>query len=273
MNRPSVGGGAINWRALVLAGQRLGTVDPVAEAAGVEVKVLAPVGDQSMLSRVCNAIIALPEFSAVAVIGNALLLKKHEDFANLKNIEWIQQHQSSPVASVHTYLQSITEKSTALFVTTGDHALLKSEWVSHFLDESTKQKADIVIGVARFNDADVKRERRRRTLYKFNEGAYAGCNMYAVLTPHVERLLAFWVEMERKRKRPLRMISLLGWGTLMRYIFGHLTLDALLKRLSARLGCRITYVTIPDTLAATDVDTVSNWNQVCQILGEPEDSA
>lgn len=273
MKQPTDANKTLDWRALVLAGHRLGTVDAVAEAAGVGVKVLAPVGGVSMLHRVYSAIVALPEFASITMIGNTMLLSKHKDFSNLTNIEWINQHQSSPVASVHTYLQSINnEKSTALFVTTGDHALLKSEWVSYFLDESSKHKADIVIGVARFDDSDVKREGRRRTLYKFNDGAYAGCNLYAVLTPHVERLLAFWVEMETSRKRPLRAISLLGWSTLTRYMLGRLSLNDMLQHLSTRLGCRIAYVTMPDQLAATDVDTIDNWKQVCKILEESEDS-
>ena len=255
-----------NWRSLILAGDRHERLNPVAEIAGVDVKVLAPVAGSSMLRHVYDILNSIKRINTIAIIGHAMLLRQHDDFVDLKNIEWIQQDQPSPVTSAYTYLKSVNDDSTALFVTTGDHALLKADWVDFFLEESIQKKADMVIGLTRFDRQAARRERGRRTLYRFKDGAYSGCNMFALMTPRLDRVLALWMEIEKARKSPLRVVSLLGWHMAVRYLFGRLGVGELLDFVSEKFDCRISFVTMPDPLTATDVDSVEDWHRVCELV-------
>lgn len=256
----------MNWQALILAGQRPGGQDAVADAAGVKVKALAPVGDCVMLKRVYNALSALDEFTNISVIGHAALLKQHRDFADISNITWVQQQQPSPSLSVLAHFQSI-EKSGPLLITTGDHALLQSDWVSFFLKEAEKSGADLVAGVANFKQAE-KKIYGKRTLYRLKDGAFSGCNLFALMTPKAERLLTFWKDMEDLRKKPLRVISVFGIGMVMRFLLGNLTLAHALTLASSRLNCRLSAVVLPDPKAAIDVDHPNDWQLAQRLVAE-----
>ena len=77
----------------------------------------------------------------------------------------------------------------------------------------------------------------------------------------------FWRRVEAQRKHPLRVIRILGWTTVLRYLLGRLTLDKALGLLSARLGCTAVAVVLPYAEAAIDVDTVADWQEAGRIAG------
>jgi hypothetical protein len=52
------------------------------------------------------------------------------------------------------------------------------------------------------------------------------------------------------------MFRLLGWGAVIRYLLGYLTLDEALDRLSRKFRLRIRAVILPYAEAAVDVDSV-----------------
>jgi hypothetical protein len=77
----------------------------------------------------------------------------------------------------------------------------------------------------------------------------------------------FWQRVEAERKHPLRVIRILGWTTVLRFLLGRLTLDDALGRLSVRLGCTAGAVVLPYAEAAVDVDTVADWQDAERIAG------
>ena len=76
----------------------------------------------------------------------------------------------------------------------------------------------------------------------------------------------FWRRVEGERKRPWRMLRALGWGTVLRYLTGRLTLGQALERRSLPLGVRIGTVLLPYPEAAVDVDKVSDREYAERIL-------
>ena len=83
-------------------------------------------------------------------------------------------------------------------------------------------------------------------------------------------LVEFWTQVERERKRPLRLIRRLGWVMLIRYILGTLSLSDALNELSQRLGLSIKDIILPFPEAAIDVDTPEDLALVEQIVQKQE---
>jgi hypothetical protein len=79
---------------------------------------------------------------------------------------------------------------------------------------------------------------------------------------------AFWRRVEQQRKNPLKVMSILGWLTVLRYMLGSLTLMDVIDRLSQRLGCKAGIVVMPFPEAAIDVDTKIDWHFVEQIAAQ-----
>ena len=47
---------------------------------------------------------------------------------------------------------------------------------------------------------------------KFKDGAYCGCNLFGFLNPRAHRAAQFWRQIEQERKKPLKMMRILGWA-------------------------------------------------------------
>ena len=101
---------------------------------------------------------------------------------------------------------------------------------------------------------------------KFKDGAYCGCNLFAFLTPRAHRAAKFWRQIEQERKKPLKMMRILGWRTVVRYLSGRISLDEGLEQISRKLKIRARAILLPFPEAAVDVDTVDHWHFVQSLV-------
>ena len=72
--------------------------------------------------------------------------------------------------------------------------------------------------------------------------------------------------MDKHRKRPWRLVSRIGAGSLARYALGRLELDEALVRLSKRIGARAALLALPFPECALDVDRPEHLKLVQEIL-------
>lgn len=254
------------WNALILAGQRAAT-DPVAIAANVATKALAPVGGRTMLKSVHDVLVNLDNLSKIAITGDIALLIQHEDFISTTSTLWVQSL-SSPVLSTLEGLSMLGYQHPVL-LTTADHALLQAEWVIYFLEQAEATDADVVVALVDLGAAASPLSGRRRTAYKFSDSAYGGCNLFAVMTPRATRVIEFWRHMEKARKTPWRIIAALGFWPVIKFAMGRLSLAEGMALLSKKLNCKVTAVVLPDPLAAVDIDQPSDWHLAQKLAEEP----
>jgi CTP:molybdopterin cytidylyltransferase MocA len=80
--------------------------------------------------------------------------------------------------------------------------------------------------------------------------------------PRSDRAAQFWRRIEQERKKPLRMMQILGWWTIVRYLLGRITLDNGLEKLSHKMQIGVRAVQLPFPQAAIDVDTEDDWHFV-----------
>lgn len=264
MNKPNT-----TFAAIVLAADRA-PGDPVAEAAGVCCKSLAPVGGRPMVVHVLDALAGARAIDAIVLCGPHQSAIDQEAALRSKiasgETRWIES-QATPSSSAHRALQSISE-DTKVLVTTADHALLSSRMVDHFCCEARTSGCDIVAGLASHDLVAAAFPETRRTIIKLRDGAYCGCNLFAFLTPRARVAARLWQTVEEKRKKVARLISALGWLAVVRYALGLLSLEEVLERISGRMGLRAGVVIMPFPEAAVDVDSVSDWKLVRKIMAD-----
>ncbi len=263
MSAPAKGGEVL---AIVLAGSR-GPADPVALAAGVSHKALAPVAGVAMLARVLGTLAAVPRVGRVLVMTErAELLAEHPDLSGFlaDGAVSLLPAAGSPSLSVLAALDAAAEPFPCL-VTTADHPLLTPAMVEHFLDR-LPAGADAVAGLARAETIQGAHPGTRRTYLRFRDGAYSGCNLFALLAPPARDAVSFWSRVERDRKRPWRMVRHLGLGALLSFATGRLRLAAALDRLGGRTGSVLRVVDMPFADAAVDVDRPDDLRLAERIL-------
>ena len=249
--------------------------DPVAQSAAVSCKALAPVGGRAMVLRVLDALAQAREVGERILAGPEMAsVEQNVELNGLVSsgrVQWLAP-QATPSSSAFNVLQSLPEDAPVL-VTTADHALLTAAMVDHFCAEARNSGCDVVAGVARHELVAAAFPDTRRTVTRLKDGGYCGCNLFAFLTPQARYAADFWRKVEKERKKPLRIVKVMGPGAVLRYLFGRLTLEQALVRLSQRMKLQAGVVRMPFAEAAIDVDKVEDWLLVESILAKRKPGA
>lgn len=253
---------------LLLAGSR-GGVDPVAAAAGVPHKALAPVAGRPMICHVVDTLRALPEVRRIILLSedpDALRQADSVARAEADGLLVTAPAAGSPARSVLAGLDH-PEAALPVMVATADAPLLTPGMVRSFwaaLPAETDMAVAVTPGAGirhRFPDG-------RRTFLRFRDGDVSGCNLFAIATPAARAIFLFWRRIEAHRKRPLAMAGLIGPLTLLLYLTRRMRMADLTRRLTRKTGARAALVPIPFPEAAVDVDKPEDLAVVEKVLAE-----
>ena len=262
---------SIPFTAIIMAADR-NPDDPVTRAAGVSCKALTPVGGIPMVLRVLNALEESLEVGPRLLCGpprplleQAAVLKSGVDAGDYG---WTASR-DSPSASAAAAMEQIPDSQPVL-LTTADHALLSSQIIDYFCGQARIADFDLVVALAPHELVATAWPGVQRTRLRFSDKDYCSCNLFAFMTPRARAITGFWRRVESQRKQPWRVIGILGWWPVLKYLFGRLSLQEALARISGRLEIKIGVVILPFPDAAVDVDSENDWRLVEQILAEKE---
>ncbi len=252
----------MRFSAIVLAGDR-GPDDPVAVAAGVPAKCLTPIAGSPMVVRVVRALEQSGRVQSILLCGpSAQTLQASPELRQLVSdgVRWTSPS-ATPATSAAAALAALPEHEPVL-LTTGDHALLSPDMVRHFLDQASAMGGDVAVALAPHELVRRTYPRTRRTVLKFSDGGYCGCNLFAFLSPRGRTMAQFWTQVEQDRKKPIRVIGLVGWGAMALYALHRLSLASAVQRISSRAGVAAGVVVMPFAEAAIDVDSIADLELV-----------
>jgi len=230
--------------------------DPLATASGVPLKALTPVGGVAMLARVLATLRSAAAVRRIVVCG--LSAAEAGELAGARPgtgapVE-LMEGAATPGASAALAIATLGLEPP-LLITTGDHPLLTPETLEEFCERAATLNADATFGLVPAGFVRAAFPGIRRTAYRFRDGGFCGCNLYALLTPAGCEAPALWARVEAHRKQPWRMVGSLGYGPLLRFFLGRLALEDLTGLVFARTGLRVRPVFLSDPAAGFDVDT------------------
>lgn len=243
-----------DFDAIVLAGDR-GPDDPLARHAGVAGKALVPVAGTPMLTRVLAVLAGWPRLRRLVLVAPDLPAYREAaaGVADSRRLTWLEPC-ASLSASVRAALASTA--GAQRLVLTADHALLDRAWLDRMAEAGEPGDGFAMsIGLTDWHGVMRRFPGSRRTRYRFSDRSVCGTNLFAIHDDSVEALLEVWQRVERERKKPWKILSLLGWGNLGRYLAGRLELDAAFAALSVRVGVGVRPLLLSDPLTAVDVDS------------------
>jgi hypothetical protein len=168
-----------------------------------------------------------------------------------------------------TVAAALEREGAPLLVTTADHALLRPAWVEEFVGATALDtEADVFTALARSEVVLAAAPGTQRTWLKFSDGAFSGCNLFLLRTPHALGVVRLWQQLEVDRKRPLSLLRRLGAGYVLRYRCGRLDMSQALARLGQLAGCRLAPVLLTDGRAAIDVDKPADLDLVRLLVSQ-----
>src|SRR5262249_21306424 len=128
---------------------------------------------------------------------------------------------ATPGASVLSALQQL-DAATPLLVVTADHPLVTAALIDDFCTRSARSDADVTVGLVPARLVHDAFPALRRMTVPFRDGSFCGCNLFTFLTSAAQRAPAAWMEVERHRKHPWRMVGALGIGVTVRFLLRRL---------------------------------------------------
>jgi hypothetical protein len=238
-----------------MAGRR-NADDPLAAVSAVPLKALTPVGGVAMLVRVLQTLRSAVSVRRIVVCG--LSEAEAGDLGGARDGEGppveLMEGARTPGASAARAIATLGLEPPVL-ITTADHPLLTTETLEEFCERSDALHVDAAFGLVPAGFVRAAFPGIRRTAYRFRDGAFCGCNLYALLTAAGCGVPALWARVEAHRKRPWRMVGALGYGPLLRFLVGSLALGDLTGLVFARTGLHVGPVFLADPAAGFDVDT------------------
>ncbi len=261
---------------VLLAGDRPG-FNPLCQSAGVTAKVLVPVAGRPVILRVLDTLAQL--FNSPLDGSRLLCGPRPETLHDTPELEnqianqgWRYLEPGRSPASTTAMALAATASDETVLVTTADHGLLEPEMVTYFLAQARRSGADAAIALVRYEDVMKQFPGSRRTAWNFKDDAYCGCNLFVFLSSESHRLAEFWRQVEQQRKHPWRIVNILGFSAMMKFLTHRLTLQMALDLLGKKNGgLSIAPVLLPYPDAAVDVDSVADWELVNQTLQQRSD--
>lgn len=252
------------WTAILLAGQRPGE-NGFAEAHGVAAKALIPVGGEPMLGRVARTLLQVEQIERLVVLA------QEPQRLLSGSLAWMAAEPRIGTAAggegISSSIKTVAGTAAAplpLLIVTADHALLTAEMVASFLDGAAG--ADVAVAVVERATVEAAHPETRRTWLRFGDGDFSGANLFALGTPAASRALDVWSEVERDRKKAVRLLFHFGPLLALRALTRTIGFDAALAKAGRRLGLTVKAVRLPFAEAAIDVDKPADLELAEQIL-------
>lgn len=242
---------------LVLAGQREGRIDPLAEAKGVAFKAMAPVAGRPMILHTLDAVRSSPGVGTVVVSINAGSgLEALPEIAALVagNRLKIVASRSNLVDSV---LDALDGVAFPALITTADNVLITPDVIAEIDEGARRAGADVAVALARREDVLAAHPTGQRRFYRFADGSYSNCNSYWIGARSSLAIAELFRSGGQFVKHPFRVVRTLGVAglfELVRFRFGLGTLSDGCRRLSRRFGVTVRPIILSDGAAAIDVD-------------------
>lgn len=252
--------------ALLLAGSRPGS-DPLASAAGVAVKPLAPVGGEPMINYPVRALLAHPSIAQVVILTqNPELYAAHPATAWLSRNAQVRFEQSgSGIASTLLSLLDRPDLPFPLLVTTADHVLLNRDMLDQFIADG--EGVDIAVAMVERATLLAQYPSSRRTWLKFRDGWWSGANLFWFGSAKARPVIALWQEVEQDRKKGWKILSAFGSLVLLGALLRLLTLRGGMARIGRRFGLSARLVSMRQAEACIDADKVEDVRLIEEILG------
>lgn len=253
--------------AILLAGSRPGS-DPLAQAAGVAVKPLAPVAGEPMINHPARALVEHP------AVGHVLILTQTPElYAADPATAWLFQHPKIAFErsgnGIASSLMALLDRPACpfpLLVTTADHVLVDKAMLDQFIGEAAG--ADIAVAMVERAVLLARYPQSRRTWLKFRDGWWSGANLFWFGGIQARSIVALWQEVEQDRKKGWKILAAFGPAVLFGALLRLLTLREGIIRIGKRFGLKARLVAMEKAEACIDADKPEDVALIERILGK-----
>ena len=135
-----------------------------------------------------------------------------------------------------------------------DVPLLTSEIIDDFIRATSKIEADFYYPVISKQTVEADFPKSKRTYFSTKDGTYTGGNIFLIEKQAFSKNRERGEQIFANRKRPLKMVRLIGISTIIKFLLKRTTLSELEAKASSILACKMRTIITEDAEVGVDVD-------------------
>lgn len=226
----------MKMNAIVMAGDVLQPDDKLFAYAGGGSKALIDIAGKPMVQWVLDALDNADNIDRVIAIGlspeSGVTCKKPLHFVSNQG-----RMLANIVAGVNKSIE-LDPKSEYVMIVSSDIPSVKGDMMDWLIKAATETKDDLYYGVCPRSVMEARFPTSNRTYAKLKDMEVCGSDMNVIHVSMATEHLHIWEELIGQRKSPLRQAAVIGVDTLVKLAFRQITLQALVKRVSQRIGIK-----------------------------------
>ncbi|HYG29471.1 MAG TPA: NTP transferase domain-containing protein [Allosphingosinicella sp.] len=254
------------FTAIVLAAQRGGRLDPLADRFGVTHKCLVPIVGKPLLEWVLRALVEVPGLRRIHISIEKEAVEAARAVAGAKGqlgvpVDFVP---SAPTLTDSVYAAAHGIDGPIL-VTTADNVLLSPDVAAEAVAKMHDGAEGVLVVATREAVLAAHPEGQRR-FYKLRGGAYSNCNLYGIHGARALKVAEAFRSGGQFAKNPKRLAETFGLLNLLLVRFGLVTLDWAVRRMARRFGIHAEPLVVHDGSQAIDVDNARTYDIARELL-------
>lgn len=251
---------------VIMAAQRTGVVNPLAEAAGVSHKCLVEIDGVTLIERTLSAVIDSGLASRVTI--------SIENDAPLKSVGYVRGLTDAGVVRVVRSADNIFGSVAAALsddtdfpaiITTADNVLFTPEMLAYFCDGA--EAFDACAGMASKETLFSKYPGGQKRFHRFKDGEFTNCNIFAIMNPKALQAAEIFKSGGQFLKASrLKLIAAFGIFNALAYKNAWFNRDEAFSRIGKRFDLNVGVVEMPYAEAPIDVDNERTLGFATDIL-------
>lgn len=170
-------------------------------------------------------------------------------------------------SSLRAGVEVLDPKPFRVLVLPCDLPVINPESISEFLEQSLNPPVDITYAYLSRKNSEAKYPDIHHTYAKLKEGIFCGTGLFCINPDVVGNCEKFFNELSKNRKNLLALASLLGFGKIIKYALGILTIKEIEGKLLEIMGCTGRGIETPYAEAGFNVDVPEDLEIARRILG------
>lgn len=177
---------------------------------------------------------------------------------------------ANAIESLDNAIKFLKDKdiSPRFLVAPTDIPFISREAIDDFIEQSMKIEADFYYPVTSKAVNELRFPGVSRTYVSLREGIFTGGNLFIVNSQEIEQAMDIGLKLVKRRKNPLAMASLMGFGLVWKYLLKRLSIEATEKRFSEVVGIKARAIISSYAEIGVDIDKPEDLELAQQYLAD-----
>lgn len=194
-------------------------------------EAMIEIAGKPMVTFVADALAASPQVERIFVMGPISQLRE----CSFPEGTILLEGGCTLVETIQLGVGALGHENKVL-IATADIPLLTPDAIADFLRQCAAVQADLYYPIVSKEINDKYYPGNKRTYVRFKDGTYTGGNIFLVNPAIVPQCLTVAEKLIDNRKNPFKLCCLLGWGFILRFLLGTLSLAKVQERVEDLLG-------------------------------------